>query len=91
MPPRPARPDLPLAAAPGPLLDLVRAAAADRGLWAPAVRFDAARRHWSRLLSAPDVDLWLLTPAGRRTPTESARPAAPPVAVLPQQEERTHP
>lgn len=59
--PRPARPDLPLAAAPGPLLDLVRAAAADRDLWSPAVRFDAARRHWRRLLAAPDVDLWLLT------------------------------
>ena len=59
--PAPDLPDLPPAQAPGPLLDLVRAAAADRALWAPAVRFDRGRRHWSRLLTAPDVDLWLLT------------------------------
>lgn len=45
----------------GPLLDLVRAAAADRGLWQPAVRFKTARRWWSRLLSTDDVELWLLT------------------------------
>lgn len=47
--------------APGPLLDLVRAAAADRPLWQPHVRFDSSRRHWSLVLRTADVELWLLT------------------------------
>ena len=64
MPSRPSLvpdPPVPALQAPGPLLDLVRAVAADRSLWAPAVRFDGARRHWSRLLTTADVDVWLLT------------------------------
>jgi len=56
----PTPPVLPLQAA-GPLLDLVRSAAADRSLWAPAVRFDATRRWWARVLTTSDVELWLLT------------------------------
>ena len=40
---------------------LVRAAAADRALWAPHLRFDPTARHWARLPSPDDVDLWLLT------------------------------
>jgi predicted metal-dependent enzyme (double-stranded beta helix superfamily) len=33
----------------------------DRAVWTPHVRFDPSRRHWARLASPPDVDLWLLT------------------------------
>jgi predicted metal-dependent enzyme (double-stranded beta helix superfamily) len=33
----------------------------DRAAWTPHVRFDPSRRHWSRLASPPDVDVWLLT------------------------------
>lgn len=33
----------------------------DRAVWTPHVRFDPSRRHWSRLASPPDVDVWLLT------------------------------
>jgi quercetin dioxygenase-like cupin family protein len=57
--PRPSD-QLPLTA-PGPLLDLVRAVAADRSRWEPAVRFDASSRYWQRLLQTAHVDLWLLT------------------------------
>lgn len=140
MPSPTARPDLPLAAAPGPLLDLVRSAAADRDLWAPAVernvlegRFDpsddvrlpdtacdlrvsvvSSEGYASPLAAAALRDVgvpratdlaggvraWARAglplvpggpPVGTRTRTDSPRPAAPPAAVLPQQEERTQP
>jgi quercetin dioxygenase-like cupin family protein len=56
----PVRP-VPLQQAAGPLLDLVRSAAADLQLWQPAVRFDTGRRHWARVLTTASAELWLLT------------------------------
>lgn len=79
----PVRPPLPLAAHPGPLLDLLRAVAADRDLWRGAVRFDARDRYWSRLLQTADVDLWLLTwLPGQQTQLHDHGDAAAAVTVL---------
>lgn len=47
--------------APEALLDLVLRTAADDTAWRSAVRFDARRRHWSRLPSPAGAELWLLT------------------------------
>lgn len=77
------RPSLPLLAHPGPLLDLVRAAAADRSSWAPSVRFDPRDRYTSRLLQTHDVDLWLLTwLPGQQTTLHDHGDAAAVVTVL---------
>lgn len=49
------------------LADLVAGIAVRRELWAPAVRFDATDRYWTRLdgaaaaLGAEGTDVWLLT------------------------------
>ena len=53
--------DLSPRAAPGPLLDLVRAAARETTLWQPLVRFDTTSRYWAHVLGSDDVDLWLLS------------------------------
>ena len=55
--PRPADP----AWTPQALLDLVGAVADDPARWRSAVRFDAGRRHWSRLPAPDGAELWLLT------------------------------
>jgi quercetin dioxygenase-like cupin family protein len=74
---------VPLTAQPGPLLDLVRAVAADPARWQPAVRCDARERYWSRLLQTPDVDLWLLTwLPGQQTSLHDHGPSAAAVTVL---------
>lgn len=46
---------------PQALLDLVGAVADDPSRWRDAVRFDAGRRHWSRLPAPDGAELWLLT------------------------------
>jgi quercetin dioxygenase-like cupin family protein len=46
---------------PRALLDLVGAVADDPSRWRDAVRFDAGRRHWSRLPAPDGAELWLLT------------------------------
>lgn len=64
LPRRPAplpRPADPTAWAPQALLDLVSAVADDLAAWRSAVRFDAGRRHWSRLPAPDGAELWLLT------------------------------
>ena len=43
------------------LVPFVRSLAADADLWRPHVRYDRARRCWSRLPSPAGVDVWLLT------------------------------
>ena len=48
-------------ALPDTLVPYVRSLADDPDLWRPHVRFDAGRRHWSRLPTRLDVDVWLLT------------------------------
>jgi quercetin dioxygenase-like cupin family protein len=50
-----------LLSAPATLLPYLRDLAADPALWRPHVRFDTGSRHWSRLTSGPDIDVWLLT------------------------------
>jgi quercetin dioxygenase-like cupin family protein len=55
------RPADPAAWAPQALLDLVGAVADDPSRWRDAVRFDAGRRHWSRLPAPAGAELWLLT------------------------------
>ena len=55
------RPAHPTAFTPQALLDLVDAVADDRSRWLDAVRFDAGRRHWSRLPAPAGAELWLLT------------------------------
>ncbi|MCW2778167.1 MAG: uncharacterized protein JWN17_1892 [Frankiales bacterium] len=68
---------------PGPLLDLVRAVAADTAAWRPHVRFDARQRCWSRLLQTDDVDLWLLTwLPGQQTSLHDHGESAAAVTVL---------
>lgn len=77
------RPPLPENARPGPLLDLVRAAAADHALWQPVIRFDPRERYWSRLLHTHDLDLWLLTwLPGQQTTLHDHGDAAAAVTVL---------
>ena len=51
----------PTAWTPQALLDLVGAVADDPSRWRAAVRFDAGRRHWSRLPAPAGAELWLLT------------------------------
>jgi quercetin dioxygenase-like cupin family protein len=40
---------------------LARELAADRGLWCPLVRYDAASRWYHRLRSGPGYEVWLLS------------------------------
>ena len=54
-------PSTALLALPDTLVPYVRALADDPDLWRPHVRFDGDRRHWSRLPTRLDVDVWLLT------------------------------
>jgi quercetin dioxygenase-like cupin family protein len=54
-------PSDPTAWGPEALLDLVEAVADDPSRWREAVRFDAGRRHWSRLPAPDGAELWLLT------------------------------
>ena len=48
-------------ALPDTLLPYIRALADEPDLWRPHVRFDTGSRHWSRLPSRIDADVWLLT------------------------------
>ena len=67
----------------GPLLDLVRATAAEPAIWTPAVRFDATSRYWARLPAPDGVDLWLLTwLPGQDTDLHDHGSAAAAVTVL---------
>jgi mannose-6-phosphate isomerase-like protein (cupin superfamily) len=46
---------------PETLLPYIQSLADDPDFWQPYIRFDHVARHWSRLPSRGDVDVWLLT------------------------------
>lgn len=57
----PVSPVSPAALPPRRLADIARNVAARKQLWEPLIRFDASNRWYSRLIDAPDYEVWLLT------------------------------